>query len=255
MNLTMPWNSNKQPTNGWTAPIEDVKQQIGQQIDNLAQVAAQVGREVAQGAANITQGAANVTQDAGSQAAGVVRDVGAQTVKATQDAGTQAAAAASAVPTGAASLAQQAMRSAAQIGRELRAIRVTREPAPQPRGPDIMPGIALLAGVGGGLALMFFFDPARGRRRRVLLRDQLMKWTRIGRASATGKAKDVRNRTVGVMDEARKAVTSRSAAESDETSALESESHSYSTPTNGSQNPDYGTADQSNERPVEQPIS
>lgn len=249
MNLTMPWNTTKQPTSGWTAPIEDAKQQIGQQIDHLAQVAAHVGRDVAHGAASITQ-------DAGAQAAGVVRDLSTQTIKATQDAGAQAAAVAREVPTGASSLAERALRGVAQLGRELRSVRVTREPAPTPRGPDIMPGVALLAGVGSGLALMFFFDPERGRQRRVLLRDQLMKWTRVGRKSAAGKAKDVRNRTVGVMYEARKAVVSKTGAESTETEGLENESHSYSTATNGnSQSNGFDPAEGTNERPVEQPIS
>ncbi len=85
--------------------------------------------------------------------------------------------------------------------------RLSRLPAQ--RGPDVRPGIALLAGFGGGLALMFFYDPDEGRRRRALLRDQLTKWTRIGRRKAEVTAKDVRNRTVGVMHEAQKAVTSR----------------------------------------------
>lgn len=249
MNLTMPWNTTKQPTSGWTAPIEDVKQQIGKQIDHIADVAAQVGRDVAHGATSITH-------DAGSQAAGVARDLGSNTIKATQDVGSQAAAVVREVPTGARGLAHQAISGAAHIGRDLRSIRVTREPAPQQRGPDIMPGVALLAGLGSGLALMFFFDPERGRRRRTLLRDQLLRWTRIGRESATGKAKDVRNRTVGVMYEARRAVSSKTGAESNETDALENESNSYSTSDTGNgQNAGYDSAEGSNERPIEQPIS
>jgi hypothetical protein len=35
-----------------------------------------------------------------------------------------------------------------------------------------------------------------------------VKWTRIGRESVAGKAKDVQNRAVGVMYEARKSVRS-----------------------------------------------
>ncbi len=255
MNLNMPWNT-KQPTSGWTAPIEDVKQQIGQQIDHIAQVAAQVGRDVAHGAASVTHGAASATQDAGAQAAGVARDLGSQTIKATQDAGSQAASVVRDVPVGAGSLAELAKRGAAHVGRDLRALRVTREPAPAERGPDIMPGVALLAGLGSGLALMFFFDPERGRRRRSLLLDQLMKWTRIGRESATGKAKDVRNRTAGVMYEARKAVISKTGAESGEAKVVESETQSYSTDFTGNgQGNGYDTPEGSNERPVEQPIS
>ncbi len=249
MNITMPWNTTKQPTSGWTAPIEDVKHQIGKQIDHIAEVAAQVGRDV-------VHGAASVAQDAGAQTAGVARDVSNQTIKATQDAGTQAAAAARDIPTGASGLAQQALHGVTQLGRDLRSVRVTREPAPAPRSPDIMPGIALLAGVGSGLALMFFFDPERGRRRRTLLRDQLVKWTRIGRESATGKAKDVRNRTVGVMYEARKAVSSKTGDQSNESDTAASESHSYSTASNGnSQDGGYETAESATERPIEQPIS
>ncbi len=249
MNLTMPWNTTKQSSNGWTAPIEDAKQQIGQQIDHIAQAAAQVGRDVAHGAASLTQ-------DASAQAAGVARDLSSQTIKATQDAGAQAAAVARDIPVGAGSLAELAKRGAAHVGRDLRALRVTREPAPADRGPDIMPGVALLAGVGSGLALMFFFDPERGRRRRSLLRDQLMKWTRIGRESATGKAKDVRNRTAGVMYEARKAVVSKTGAESGETDGLDTETQTYSTAINSNgENTGWDTAEGSNQRPVEQPIS
>lgn len=251
MKLNMPWNT-KQSTSGWTAPIEDVKQQIGQQIDHIAQV----GRDVAQGAASATHGAASATQEAGAQAAGVARDLSGQTLKATQEAGNQAASAVRDVPVGVSSLAGLAMRGAAHVGRDLRALRVTREPAPARRGPDIMPGVALLAGVGSGLALMFFFDPERGRRRRVQLRDQIMKWTRIGRESATVKAKDVRNRTVGVMSDARNAVASKTGVESADPQALESETKSYSTDsTSNGQDNGYDTSAGSNERPVEQPIS
>jgi hypothetical protein len=242
MNFQMPWTT-KAPTNSWSAPIEDVKQQIGQHVEHLAEVAAQVGRDVAQQAAQVSrdvaQQAAHVTQDAGSQAATVARDLTGQAVKATQSAGVQTVAAARDVPAGASSLAQQALRGASQLGRELRMLRVTREPASQPRGPDVMPGIALLAGVGGGLALMYFWDPEQGRRRRALFRDQLNKWTRIGQKTASGKAADLRNRTVGLAHEARKAVSNvggsseaseASDAESDELST-QSRSSSY---TNGS---------------------
>ncbi len=205
MNL-MPWKNSKPANNGWTAPIEDVKQQIGQQVDHLVQV----GRDVA-------QQATQVTTDAGSQAAGAARDLSGQALKVTQGAGAQAVSAARdiprvarEVPSGAGSLGQQVMDGAAQLGREIRAIRITRQPAPAQRGPDVMPGVALLVGVGGGLALMYFFDPGEGRRRRALLHDQLHKWTRIGRQTAVGRAHDVRNRTVGLAHEARKAVTSGS---------------------------------------------
>ena len=214
MTITLPWQGSKARTNRWSAPIEDVKNQIGDQLDHLAKVAADVGRDIA-------SQAAQVTQDAGSTAATVAKDLSEHAVKGTQSAGSQAAAVVRDVPAGASNLAQQALRGASQLGRELRSIRVTREPVPAPRGPDVMPGIALLAGFGGGIALMFFFDPEQGRRRRALLRDQLTKWTRIGRETAQGKAKDLRNRTTGLAHETRKAVTNiggGSETQTDETS-------------------------------------
>lgn len=238
MNFQMPWTT-KAPTNSWSAPIEDVKQQIGQHVEHIAEVAAQLGRDVAQQAANVSrdvaQQAAQVTQDAGSHAAGAARDIGSQAVKHTQSAGSQALTAARDVPVGASTLAQQALRGASQLGRELRTIRVTREPAAQDRGPDVMPGVALLAGVGGGLALMYFWDPEQGRRRRALFRDQIGKWTRMGQKKASGKAADLRNRTAGIAHEARKAVSNVGSSESADSGAdelsTESRSSSY---TNGS---------------------
>jgi hypothetical protein len=199
MTITLPWQGSKAQPSRWSAPIEDVKNKIGEQLDHLAQVAADVSRDaVAQ--------AAQVTQDAGSQAASVAKDLSEQALKTTQTAGSQAAAAVREAPAGASTLAQQAIRGASQLGKELRSIRVTREPAPAQRGPDIMPGIALLGGFGGGIALMYFFDPAQGRRRRALLRDQLTKWTRLGRETVSGRATDLRNRTAGLAHETKKAI-------------------------------------------------
>jgi len=240
MNMTMPWN--KKANNGWTAPIEDVKQQIGQQVDHLVQMAAQVSRDVA-------QQATQVASDAGSQTAGAARDLSGQALKVTQDAGAQVASVARDVPGGATSLLQQVMGGASKLGREARAIRVTREPAQ--RGPDVIPGVALLAGVGSGLALMYFFDPGEGRRRRALLHEQLHKWTRIGRQTAVGKAHDVRNRTVGLAHEARKVVTARTGMDPDmEEIASGSSSH-----TEGGSNGYGNTADteQQTEQRTHQP--
>jgi hypothetical protein len=187
--MNLPWNT-RQPADKWTASIEDIRQQIGHQIDRLAKLASEAGRDV-------YGQAAQISTDTGAQVGAAARDLGDQAARAGQGAKSQAAVTAS-------TLAQQAMRGAAQLGRDIRSVRITREP-PR-RSPDFMPGIALLAGVGSGLAIMYFFDPGEGRRRRALLRDQLVKWTRIGRETAEGKAKDVRNRATGVMYEARKQV-------------------------------------------------
>jgi hypothetical protein len=188
--------------NQWSSQLEDVKKQLSQQLDHLSKVATEMGRSA-------SAEASEVTHDAGSQAVATVRDLGSQAAKATSDVGAQAAATAREIPAGAAVLAAGALKGLQQLGSEIRKVRITREPPIDKRGPDARPGIALLAGFGGGLALMYFLDPDEGRRRRALLRDQLTKWTRIGRQTAEGTAKDFRNRTVGVMHEARKAVSSR----------------------------------------------
>jgi hypothetical protein len=199
--------------NQWSTQLDDVKKQLGQQLDHLAKVAAEMGRDAASQATNTTQdvGAqtAGTVRDLGKQAVKATSDVGAQAAKATSDVGSQAVSAARELPAGAAVLAAGALKGLQHLGSEIRKVRITREPPMASRGPDARPGIALLAGVGSGLALMYFYDPAEGRRRRALLRDKLTKWTRIGRQTAEGTAKDFRNRTVGVMHEARKVVGAR----------------------------------------------
>ncbi|HUG48026.1 MAG TPA: hypothetical protein VMP67_06400 [Candidatus Limnocylindria bacterium] len=90
----------------------------------------------------------------------------------------------------------------AKVGDDVRSMRITREK----RGPNMMPGIALLAGLGSGLAAMYFFDPEQGNRRRALLRDQLDKWTRVTRESVSGQMEDLRNRSAGLAHEVRKSV-------------------------------------------------
>jgi hypothetical protein len=200
--------------NQWSAQLDDVKKQLGHQLENLAKVAAEMGQEAVSAAhdaaATTAKTTANVTQDVGTKAAGTAGDLGNQAARATSDLGSQAVSTVREIPVGAAALAAGAMKGLQQLGSEIRKVRVTREPAAAQRGPDARPGIALLAGFGGGLALMYFYDPNEGRRRRALLRDKLGKWTRISRQTAEGTAKDVRNRAVGVMHEAQKAVTSRS---------------------------------------------
>jgi hypothetical protein len=54
----------------------------------------------------------------------------------------------------------------------------------------------------GALAL-YFFDPVSGRRRRALLRDQLVHARHQIGDYAEGTAKDLRNRAQGVVAEAR----------------------------------------------------
>jgi hypothetical protein len=59
-----------------------------------------------------------------------------------------------------------------------------------------------LCGIGTGAALMYLFDPDRGRGRRARLSDQLTsKVNRLGEA-AESKARDLRNRAQGLIHEA-----------------------------------------------------
>jgi hypothetical protein len=55
----------------------------------------------------------------------------------------------------------------------------------------------LLAGAGAGALLVFMLDPARGARRRALVRDKLVWATRKTRDGADATARDLRNRTAG----------------------------------------------------------
>jgi BON domain len=62
-------------------------------------------------------------------------------------------------------------------------------------------GLALLGGIGIGAALMYFFDPDRGRRRRALLRDKLVSCTNQTEMYAGKAARDLRNRAQGLVAE------------------------------------------------------
>ena len=64
--------------------------------------------------------------------------------------------------------------------------------------------LSLLTGFAIGAALMYAFDPSRGRRRRALVRDQ---FTRLGHRAGDGldaAARDLSNRAVGRVAEARR---------------------------------------------------
>lgn len=235
MNLTIPGrSSSKQPAEGVGHMLNDAKRALSHEAEHLAEVAAQLGR-----------------------------DAGKQVSKVSQDTGKQASEVADEASATASSLAQRFMRGASKwgnqiassgrksvrdlgrdvqsIGDELKNVRVTTEP--KKTGPDLMPGIALLGGFGAGIALMYFFDPEQGNRRRALLRDQITKWTRITRETASGKAQDFRNRSVGVMHEARKAV--EDVTESGEETVER---------TNGYETADPSTTDTWGEQPIESRI-
>ena len=63
--------------------------------------------------------------------------------------------------------------------------------------------LVLIGGIGAGAVLIYLLDPARGRRRRKLLGDQMVRATRVSGEAAEGTARDVRNRGRGQLAELR----------------------------------------------------
>ncbi len=60
--------------------------------------------------------------------------------------------------------------------------------------------IALLGGVGlGAGVVMYFLDPAAGRRRRALVRDKISSWWRKGHRALDATARDIGNRAQGTL--------------------------------------------------------
>ncbi|HEY7598751.1 MAG TPA: hypothetical protein VH741_02400, partial [Candidatus Limnocylindrales bacterium] len=89
---------------------------------------------------------------------------------------------------------------------DLRSLRVVRQ---QPPRRDPWPGLALIGGIGAGVAAMFLLDPRDGARRRALVRDKLGRWSRVAAREARGRSKDIANRTQGLIHEVRSAIPAR----------------------------------------------
>ena len=60
--------------------------------------------------------------------------------------------------------------------------------------------LPLIGGVTVGAGLMFILDPDRGRRRRALMRDKSIRWSRKTREFAGSASRDVRNRFEGCAE-------------------------------------------------------
>ncbi len=191
MNVTMPWNpSTDAAVNGVSSKLDKIRQTLGEQAEGLADVAAQY------------------SSDAGSQASKIADEAGAAVADAAKDPiGSLSGMIQSLVDSISAfiaSLTESGRQTATDLGHdaqaaagELRKVRITTEP--KKTGPDFMPGITLLGGFGAGIALMYFFDPEEGERRRTLLRDQLMKLTRQTGNTLQGRAAEARKSLEGVM--------------------------------------------------------
>lgn len=107
--------------------------------------------------------------------------------------------------------AQQVSQGAGKVGHDLRStvdeVRQLRITKKQGRSP--WPGVTLILGVLGGVAAMFLFDPRDGQRRRTELRDKLGKWGRQASETAQGRAKDLANRSQGLIHEVKTAIPVR----------------------------------------------
>jgi osmotically-inducible protein OsmY len=64
-------------------------------------------------------------------------------------------------------------------------------------------GVALIGGAGLGAALMYIFDPDRGKRRRALIRDKVEAAGNKLSDTADKMQRDLRNRAYGVVAEAK----------------------------------------------------
>jgi hypothetical protein len=186
MRLTLPkFKATATKSNGIQGTVEDVRRMISEGAEQAAE-------QVANIAGQVSEEAAKLSHEAGREGGKRGQEATAQAGKLARDL---------------AQGGQEGLRTLGKdlrdLSREVRTLRVTR----QRPGPNMLPGIALIAGLGSGLAAMFFLDPEQGRRRRALLRDKLAKWTRIGRQTLSGRAEDLRNRSIGLGHEVRKAVS------------------------------------------------
>ena len=69
--------------------------------------------------------------------------------------------------------------------------------------------VGFLVGLGTGVALMYFLDPEKGRRRRTLMRDKAVALSNDASEAIDKTSRDLSNRAYGVMAEATQAVTGK----------------------------------------------
>jgi len=237
--LTLPWTATEVDANGISNKLDAVRQALSNEAGQLSAVASERTKDIGSKAADVGEDAGSKTADIARDASSAASNLADQVIKGATALGASLAASSR-------STVKDLSKDAQALGEDLRNVRITTEP--KRSGANPMAGVALLGGFTAGLALMYFFDPDRGRRRRALLRDQFTKLTRVSREKASGTAQDLRNRTAGVMAETRKAV---SGAASEAEDAIEGEPPSYQAPWDNS----YGnglTGESTNEQ--ESPI-
>ena len=159
MTMTMPWKApDETHADGVASKLDEMRRALSQEAEHLAQAAAQYGH------------------DASAHVSTIAHDPVASANSWTQQLMKAAATLGAALALSSRQTAKDLRVGAQAAAKEARTVRLTTET--RKTGPDLVPGITLLAGFGAGLALMYFLDPERGRQRRQLLRDRLLAWTR-----------------------------------------------------------------------------
>jgi hypothetical protein len=200
MTFSMPWiGGRRSSTDNGKAVLADLSQKVSRAADQTVELASRQTDTLGKQAGMIGKQAGKV----GEQAARLGQEAG----RLGQQYGRQASSEAARLSrelaaTGGAAAAGGATNLRA-LGDDLRSLRVVRRSAAR----ESIPGIALISGLAGGLAAMFFLDPEQGRRRRTMARDKLGKWLRLALRGASGRTVDLRNRAIGVAHEARSAVS------------------------------------------------
>jgi len=242
MNVNLPWTDSRDHRNGIIDKLDEIRSTLSDETDQLSSGAVELGKGVGSQAMSLGE-------DAGGKVADIARDASATAGNLWQQLWAALAALGASIAAGGRNTAKDLSKDVQSLGEDLRHVRLTTEP--KKTGTNPAAGIALLGGFSAGLALMYFMDPERGEARRNQVGDQLAKWTRIGRDKASDTAKDLRDRTVGVMAETRKAVSGGASDATDAIESIEGEPASYQAPWDNS----YGngvTGDATNEQ--ESPI-
>ena len=158
MTVTMPFKAPSDiDVDGVASRIDEVRRSLSTEAEHLAEMAAQYGREAGMHTANVAH---EIARDPQGTANGWLQLL----FKAL-------AGLSDAFATSGRKFAEDAGGNAQSLARDLRHVRITTEP--KKAGPNAAAGVTLLAGFGAGMALMYFFDPERGRARREMVRERV----------------------------------------------------------------------------------